>query len=100
MPWIAVAALLGSHNPVTGHFPAAHSTLEGLGIFETLSLILFCPPGRRRFLRSGAIEDDLAIFGMGVRLRLEFIKGNSSLQVVLLELLRVVIGAYQQGPGI
>jgi hypothetical protein len=50
-------------NAISSICPGLHSSLKGLGVGETFVSIFFCPTGRRAFLRSGAVENDLLFFG-------------------------------------
>jgi len=47
----------------SGFFPRRHTTKEGLGVLESLSLILSCQTGSGMLICSGTIEDNFLIFG-------------------------------------
>ena len=79
--------------------PGMHATKERSGIFE-LAAVFFGPPGRRGFLRSGAIEDDFLVLANGGSKLIEFLEAQRTGKAKVLALLFVVVGAHQEGMAI
>ena len=86
----------GRNDLQAGLLPAIHSSGQCFYVGESLRSILFRPTGGRGFLRSSAVEDDLAIFRNPRLARLELEERSSPLQMIVLILVFTVVSADQQ----
>jgi hypothetical protein len=86
----------GDRRALPRFSPGVESAAQCRNIGEAFPSVLFRPPGGRRFLRSGAVKNDLAIFVQLRFLSFELGKRSRFGQPVPLTLFRVVVGAHQK----
>jgi hypothetical protein len=76
-------------------FPRLNTPQKRLGVFIPHFDVFCCLTGSARLLGSGAIEDNFLVLGQGGKFGFKLVERNCSLELHLLELCIVLIGADQ-----